>query len=97
MGAVIELDGGRILVFDEETPKGRPPLRIITPAGTATARGTWMRVDVDSISGETSVQCFRGSCELANDLGFQLLSDQQKGSITELDGPTLPTFLRLSF
>lgn len=76
-GAVIELDGGRILVFDEETPDGRPPLQIITPAGTATARGTWMSIEVNPESGETVVQCFRGSCELANDQGVQLLSDQQ--------------------
>ncbi|MCH8870345.1 MAG: hypothetical protein IIC85_11590, partial [Chloroflexi bacterium] len=51
-GVVIELEGGRILVFDEKTPDGRPPLRIITSAGTATARGTWMSVEVDPISGE---------------------------------------------
>jgi len=92
-GAVIDLERGRILVFDEQTPEGRPPLKVITRAGTATAHGTWMSVQVDEETGEAFVQCFRGSCELANEFGSQLLSDQQKGSFTEKTAPTLPTFM----
>lgn len=68
-GTVIELDGGTVYIFDEETPEGRPPLKIITPAGTATARGTWMSVHYDPEKGTAKLQCFRGSCELENEHG----------------------------
>ena len=42
--AIIELQEGKIFVFDEDNGKENWPLHIVTPAGTASARGTWMAV-----------------------------------------------------
>ena len=87
---VIELDQGKIFVFDDGFPEGRPTIDVVTPAGTASARGTWISVGYSPETGEAEVQCFRGLCELANQLGSVLLTDQQKSTVTVQREPTKP-------
>ena len=87
---IIELDEGKVFLFDNAAnPIGRP-FKIVTPAGTASPRGTWMSFSYDPVSNVAELRCFRGSCELANEFGSQLLRDEQKSSTTKLAAPAAP-------
>ena len=87
---VIELDQGKIFVFDEGFREDRPTVDVVTPAGTASARGTWMSVAFDPDTGVADIQCFRGICELANDQGSVVLTDEQKSTMTAQAAPIEP-------
>ena len=88
--AVIELEEGKILVFDEGDGQEHWPLHIETPAGTASARGTWMAVEFDPESGTAQVECLRGICELENDLGYQVFTNEQVVVATAVTVPADP-------
>ena len=90
---IIELDHGKLFLLDEGVQSENRPLRIVTPAGTASPRGTWMSVEHDKKTGETKVDCFRGSCELENEFGKQVMNDEQKSTSTGKEEPTKPVFL----
>ena len=90
---IIELDHGKLFLLDEGLQSENRPLRIVTPAGTASPRGTWMSVEHDKKTGETKVDCFRGSCELENEFGKQVMNDEQKSTSTGKEEPTKPVFL----
>ena len=87
---VIELDQGKIFVFDEGFREDRPTVDVVTPAGIASARGTWMSVAFDPDTGVADIQCFRGICELANDRGSVVLTDEQKSTMTAQSAPIEP-------
>ena len=89
-GTIIELDEGKIFLFDDAAGPAGQPLKIVTPAGTASPRGTWMSFSYDPISEVAELQCFRGSCLLENEFGSQLVRDEQKSSITRLAPPVAP-------
>ena len=89
-GAVIELDQGTIFLFDDSGDTDPRPIKIITPAGIASPRGTWMKIGYDPVSEETELQCFRGTCVLENDLGTQVLVDEQKSVATTKLPPAEP-------
>ena len=88
--AVIELREGKILVFDEDDGQEHWPLHIETPAGTASARGTSMSVEFVPESGAIEVECFRGICELENDLGYQVFTNEQVVVATAVTVPADP-------
>ena len=67
--AVIELSHGKLFLIDEGSTEIQRPIKFVTPAGTASPRGTWLSVQYDPERGETEVQCFRGTCALENELG----------------------------
>ncbi|MCI0826051.1 MAG: hypothetical protein J4N90_14985, partial [Chloroflexi bacterium] len=90
---IIELDQGKIFLLDNGLGAGFPPVRIVTPAGTASPRGTWMSVAYDPQTGVAEVQCFRGTCELANDVGTQVLTDEQSSVATAQTAPSEPVYL----
>ena len=90
---VIELDQGKSFILDNGLGAGFPPVPIVTPAGTASPRGTWMSVAYDPETGVAEVQCFRGTCELANDLGSQMLTDEQSSVATARAAPSEPVYL----
>ena len=87
---IIQLDQGTLFVFDEGFQEDRPGFEVVTPAGTASVRGTWMRVTYEPESGVMEGQCFRGECRLANDFGTQLLTDVKKSTVTAQTAPTKP-------
>ena len=89
--AVIELHQGKIFVFDEDDGKDHWPLHIETPAGTASARGTWMAVEFDPVTGTTQVECLRGICELENELGYQVFTNEHVVIATAVTEPATPT------
>ncbi len=89
-GAIIELQEGKIFVFDEDNGDEHWPLHVVTPAGTASARGTWLAVGFDPETGVAEVECFRGVCELENDHGYQVITDEQSISATVDTMPTEP-------
>ncbi len=66
-GAVIELDQGKVFLFDDGDGQADWHTDVVTPAGRASPRGTWLSVSYDPDTGITEVQCFRGSCELSNE------------------------------
>ena len=74
---IIELDDGKIFILDDGVESDSRPLRIVTPAGTASPRGTMISVEHDKDLGETEVDCFRGICELENQFGKQLMKNQK--------------------
>jgi hypothetical protein len=90
---IIELSQGKIFLIDEGFREGRQPVKVVTPAGTASPRGTWMSVKYDPDKGEAEVQCFRGVCELENDLGAQVLIDEEKSTATAKTAPTEPKLM----
>ncbi len=90
-GAVIELDQGKIFLFDGN--QNGAPLDVVTPAGRATPRGTWLSVSHDPDTGITEVQCFRGTCELENKYGTLVLTDEQKTTVSPSSAPAAPVFL----
>ncbi len=89
--AIIELHEGKIFVFDEDNGKENWPLHIITPAGTASARGTWMAVEFDPVTGITQVECLRGICELENEFGYQVFTNEHVVIATAESVPTDPS------
>ncbi len=90
---IIELTQGKIFLIDEGTEEGIGPIEVVTPAGTASPRGTWMSVEYDPDEGVTEVQCFRGLCELENDLGKQVLTDEEKSTATADTAPAVPELM----
>jgi hypothetical protein len=84
---VIELDQGTIFLFDDSEGPSSQPLKMITPAGTASPKGTWMSLSYDPVLQVTELQCFRDSCLLENDLGSELLFDEQKTTLTMQSPP----------
>ena len=90
---IIELDDGKIFLMDDGLESDSRPLRIVTPAGTASPRGTMMSVEHDKDLGETEVDCFRGECELENKFGKQLLKDEEKSTAKKDEEPKAPVFL----
>jgi hypothetical protein len=90
---IIELDHGKIFILDDGVKADSQPLRIVTPAGTASPRGTWMSVEYDKDTDETEVDCFRGVCELENRFGKKVMKDEQKSTSTSDTEPTKPVFL----
>ena len=90
---VIELTQGKIFLIDVGLEEGQQPVQIVTPAGTASPRGTWMSVEYDPEAGITEVQCFRGTCQLENDLGIQVLTDEEKSTVTASEAPAEPVLL----
>ena len=91
--AIIELNDGKLFLVDDGFRSDVQPVKIVTPVGTASPRGTWMSVEYDSLNGVMEVECFRGVCEVENDLGLQVLTDEQKSTVTEKTPPTEPVFL----
>ena len=87
---VIELDQGTIFLFDDSSGPSPKPLKVITPAGTASPKGTWMSMSYDPVTKVAELQCFRGACLLENDLGSELLVDEQKTTITQQAPPRKP-------
>jgi len=45
--AIIELDQGKIFLLDSGADGSALPVRVVTPAGTGSPRGTWMNVAYD--------------------------------------------------
>ena len=84
---IIELDQGTIFLFDDSEGPLPKPLKVITTAGTASPKGTWMNLSYDPVLKVTGLQCFRGSCLLENDLGSELLFDEQKTATTMQSPP----------
>ena len=87
---IIELDQGKIFLLDDGLLGDRRPFKVVTPAGTASPRGTIWSVEFDPVSGIVEVECFRGICEVANSLGIQSLTDGQRCSATADTAPTPP-------
>ena len=92
--AVIELQEGKIFVFDEDNGQENWPLHIETPAGTASARGTWMAVEYNPLLGTVEVECLRGLCELENEHGYQAFTNAQSVVASAVSGPTLPASMK---
>jgi hypothetical protein len=90
---IIELNHGKIFILDEGIASDSEPLRIVTPAGTASPRGTWMSVEYDKDTDEAEVDCFRGECELENRFGKKIMKDEQKSKSTKDKEPSDPVFL----
>ena len=87
---IIELIQGKIFLIDQELRDGQQPIQVVTPAGNASPRGTWISVQYDPNEGVMEVQCFRGVCELKNELGTQVLTDELKSTSTAQTAPTEP-------
>ncbi len=47
LDAIIELDQGKIFLLDSGADGSALPVRVVTPAGTGSPRGTWMNVAYD--------------------------------------------------
>ena len=93
---IIELVEGKIFLL-EDTPGGEArPIKIVTPAGTASPRGTWLSVRYNAEDGVTEVQCFRGICELENQFGKQIMADEEKSAATATSAPTRPVLMTQS-
>ena len=79
--------------MDEGVAEAGEPLRIVTPAGTDSPQGTWMSVEYDKDTDEAEVDCFRGVCELENEFGKKVMTDEQKSTSTKDKEPSKPVFL----
>jgi hypothetical protein len=90
---IIELDQGTIFLFDDSDGPSPKPLKVITPAGTASPKGTWMSLSYDPVLQVAELQCFRGTCLLENDLGSEVLVDEQKTTITRQSPPRRPVVM----
>ena len=94
-GTVIELDQGKIFLFDDVSdPTGRP-FKVVTPAGTASPRGTWMSISYDPVEQVADLQCFRGTCILENEFGAQVLKDGEKSVVTPVAAPVEPVVMTI--
>lgn len=89
-GAIIELTQGKVFLVSEAIDKPSFPVKVVTPSGTASPRGTWMSVSYDPEVGVTEVQCLHGECVLQNRAGLQLLTIGEKSIITAQRSPTSP-------
>ncbi len=87
---IIEIEQGRVFLFDDGDDPDPRPIKVITPAGTAFPRGTWMSFAHDPVKKEAELQCFRGTCVLENGLGTQVLVDEQKSTATIETPPEEP-------
>ena len=92
---IVELSQGKIFLIDQGFRDGQRPVQVVTPAGIASPRGTWISVQYDPEEGVTEVQCFRGVCELENEVGTQVLTDEQKSTSTAQTAPTKPESMDL--
>jgi len=89
-GVIIELTQGKVFLVSEAIDKPSQPVKIVTPAGTASPRGTWMSVSYDPEIGVAELQCLHGECILENRAGLQLLTNGEKSIITPQSSPTAP-------
>lgn len=90
---IIELMEGKIFLLEDTTGGESRPIKIVTPAGTASPRGTWLSVQYHAKDGATEVQCFRGICELENQFGKQIMTDEEKSTATSTTAPTRPVLM----
>ena len=90
---IIELAQGKIFLFDEGAREGLSPVKVVTPAGTASPRGTWISVEYDPEEEVVEVQCYRGVCELENELGSEVMTDEEKSTATVETAPTEPVLM----
>lgn len=87
---IIELEQGKIFLLDDEFEDERRPFKVVTPAGTASPRGTVWSVAFDPVTGIITVECFLGSCEITNAVGTRVLTGGQRVTATADTPPTLP-------
>lgn len=92
-GTIIELNRGKIFLIEAGVDDGVSPVEVVTPAGTASPRGTWMSVSYDPEMGVTETQCYRGICVLENQLGQQVMTDEEKGTSTAQSAPSKPRLM----
>ncbi len=90
---IIELAEGKIFLLENTADGEERPIKIITPAGTASPRGTWLSVQYDAKKGVTEVQCFRGVCELENEFGKQIMTDEEKSEASVFAAPSRPVVM----
>ena len=90
---IIELTQGKIFLIDQGAQEGLRPVEVVTPAGTASPRGTWMSVEYNPDQDVIEVQCFRGVCKLQNQLGTQVLTDEEKSTATTQTAPVEPELM----
>ena len=90
---IIELTQGKIFLIDQGTQEGLRPVEVVTPAGTASPRGTWMSVEYNPDQDVIEVQCFRGVCKLQNQQGTQVLTDEEKSTATTQTAPAEPQLM----
>ena len=90
---IIDLAEGKIFLLEDATGGESRPIKIVTPAGTASPRGTWLSVQYHAKDGVTEVQCFRGICELENQFGKQIMADEEKSAATATTAPTRPVLM----
>jgi hypothetical protein len=93
---VIELDQGKVFLFDDDPGTEGWPVDVVTPTGRASPRGTWMSVEYDPDTGVTEVQCFRGSCQLQNPIGSTVLGAEQKSAVSLTTAPSMPEVLEVA-
>ena len=95
-GVIIELTQGKVFLVSEgidPSAEGSYPVKVVTPAGVASPRGTWMSVSYDPEIGVAELQCLHGECILENREGRHLLTDGEKSFITSQDSPTAPALM----
>ena len=92
-GAIVELEEGKLFIIDEGFGEDLPDFEVVSPVGTAAARGTWLSVQYDPDSGVLEAKCLREPCELSNALGTVVLTDEQKSTLTAQMAPTAPVAL----
>ena len=80
----------------DTTGEAARPIKIVTPAGTASPRSTWLSVQYDAKKGVIEVQCFRGICELENGFGKQIMTDEEKSAATAKSAPSIPVLMTKS-
>ena len=90
---IIELEMGKIFLLENTSIGEAQPIKIVTPAGIASPRGTWLSVQYNPIDGVIEVQCFRSICELENQFGKQIMTDEEKSAATAVTAPTRPVVM----
>ncbi len=65
-------------------------VEVETDSGFAAVRGSYMRVEIDPLSGDTIVQCLEGTCEARNPSGALTLTGGQGAVLRRFDGNSLP-------
>ena len=91
---IIELEQGKVFLLDDLAPDEGNPFKVVTPAGTASPRGTIWSVEFDQVTGIARFECFRGICEVANSLGTQVLTDGQWSDATADTAPSPPRTIK---
>ena len=89
-GTIIELTQGEIFLIEDTSGQKLPPVKIVTPAGTASPRGTWMSVAYDPERGVAELRCYQGECAIQNAAGTQWLTGGQKNTTTGQSPPATP-------